>query len=1273
MRKPAEELAATAPVITGLGSGPGLAERALAVTMALGGAMTTDEVARVAVAAGVAELGAVAGLFAVGSAGAEDIVVVASQGYPTTPPPAPEQKLLRDAIRTGAPVLVADAAERARSDPHLERWRAAIGYEAVAILPLLVDGRALGAVVFHFPERRVFAMEERAFLGAFAGWCAQAFERARLYDAETAARREAEAARAEAEHLFRLTAGIAQAQTLGEVHERALEAVTGALHLERAAILLIDPDGVLRFKAWRGLSDVYRQTVEGHSPWSADTMSPPPIVVPDVVLEPSLSGFASAFAAEGIRALAFVPLVHEQRVLGKFVLYHDAPRVLVERELRFATTIAGQTAQAVARARLLEVERRLRTEAEDARERAAFIARVGFLLASTVDVEKTLHDIARLAVPDRADGLAIEVIDAEGHALSVTVPPPPPTARGWPTVLFAARDAVLLTGHPELIDSRRDRHDAGDSGDLASALEALGVQAAIIAPVRARESALGTISLVATRPARRFGPAEVDLAVQIGRRIGVALEGARLYAAERRARSAAEKSAERLSRLQALTGALSAALTLDEVAAVVVELGGLSLSAHTSALWVHDDAANALELVRAWGAGRAAADARPRVALDTANALTEAFRTGQPTYFESREAIAARYPQLAAAEPADESGVTSPLVASARVHGVLAFGFRAARRFTADDRIFIEVLAQNAAQALERARLYQVERHAREGAARLQRVTAAFSRALTPDEVADVAVGLAGEVLGTDRAALATLTEDGAAFAIVRAVGEVGTSALRTGHRIAAGGGGWQGGLATAIQLVTPVYTERTESGGRQASLPLISRERVIGALRFGFPRGDRFEAVERAFLEALASACAQALERARLYAEERSARVAAEHAGARLRLLAESSARLTSLDWEATVQSAVSSALGSFADWSMLDLIDADGSMRRVAVSHADATTAAAAARLESLPPRAEGPIRQALAERRTLLVSVTEPRNEHEHLATQLGAASIIFAPLVMRGQALGVLTFGRGPAWPGYGDDDLAVAEELARRAAMALENTRLYEQAVNAVGVRDEFLAIAGHELRTPLTPILFQAELLGRVTADTPMAKVRERAEKLVRNAERLARLVDELLDVSRITAGRLTLDPEELDLADAVREVAARMADDCARARVELRIDVVPAIGRWDRLRVEQVVGNLLGNAIKYGAGKPVEVTLTAGGGHARLVVRDHGIGIAPSDQARIFQRFERAVPSRHFGGLGLGLWIVRQVVEAHGGTIALRSLHGEGAEFTVELPMVDA
>lgn len=253
-------------------------------------------------------------------------------------------------------------------------------------------------------------------------------------------------------------------------------------------------------------------------------------------------------------------------------------------------------------------------------------------------------------------------------------------------------------------------------------------------------------------------------------------------------------------------------------------------------------------------------------------------------------------------------------------------------------------------------------------------------------------------------------------------------------------------------------------------------------------------------------------------------------------------------------------------------------------------------------------------------------------------------------------------------------VAIARDITNRKRAEAERELLYRQALEAIRARDEFLSVASHELKTPLTSLRLQVELLlrsARRAAVRRPEQIQGKLEVAIRQVDRLARLVEELLDVSRIKTGRLALEPEEIDLVALVRDVVARFSNDAARAgsRLDLAAEG-PVVGTWDRLRIEQVLTNLISNALKFGAGRPVEVTIRSHGPLAEVEVRDHGIGIAPEDVERIFHRFERAVSARAYGGLGLGLYIARQLVEAHGGTIRVDSRPNEGARFTVELPL---
>jgi PAS domain S-box-containing protein len=322
------------------------------------------------------------------------------------------------------------------------------------------------------------------------------------------------------------------------------------------------------------------------------------------------------------------------------------------------------------------------------------------------------------------------------------------------------------------------------------------------------------------------------------------------------------------------------------------------------------------------------------------------------------------------------------------------------------------------------------------------------------------------------------------------------------------------------------------------------------------------------------------------------------------------------------------------------------------------------------------EGVTGTVLATGRSLLIPELTPERvraemkpEYWHYLDSVG--SVLIAPLAARGRTFGHVTMLRDAPGPAYTDEDRIFLEDLAVRAAESIENARLYGTAQAAVAARDEFLSIASHELRTPLAALRLALQNLWRMLGGAADAAGQRSLEAALRQAGRLETLVAALLDVSRIQAGRLDLSLEEVDLAGLVRETVAQFEDQLAQAGCAVSVRAPgPVPGRWDRLRLGQVVVNLLSNAMKYGEGKPIEIEVEGDGPRARLSVRDHGIGLGPEAQRRIFQRFVRAASSRNYGGLGLGLYIARRLAEAHGGTLGVRSQPGQGSTFTLELPL---
>jgi two-component system, OmpR family, sensor kinase len=244
-----------------------------------------------------------------------------------------------------------------------------------------------------------------------------------------------------------------------------------------------------------------------------------------------------------------------------------------------------------------------------------------------------------------------------------------------------------------------------------------------------------------------------------------------------------------------------------------------------------------------------------------------------------------------------------------------------------------------------------------------------------------------------------------------------------------------------------------------------------------------------------------------------------------------------------------------------------------------------------------------------------------------------------------------------------------------ATVTLLRARLAELRT-AVGARDEFVASVAHELRNPVAPLVFQIRLAIEKTEQLARARepvahdwVHNQFRRAEQRLHRLLETLDRLLDVSRLSTGRVDLQPEPVNLVRAVREIVSSFEAELVVAQCTLTVDERSApTGSWDRVRLEQICRNLLSNAVRFGAGGPIEVSIDGDTDFAILQVRDHGVGIVPDQQSRIFERFERGSEQRS-GGFGIGLWVVKKICAAMGGTISVESTLGEGACFTVMLP----
>lgn len=429
-----------------------------------------------------------------------------------------------------------------------------------------------------------------------------------------------------------------------------------------------------------------------------------------------------------------------------------------------------------------------------------------------------------------------------------------------------------------------------------------------------------------------------------------------------------------------------------------------------------------------------------------------------------------------------------------------------------------------------------------------------------------------------------------------------------------------------------------------------------------------------------------RAEEATRQLVHEQAIRSQAELEQQRFAFLASASATLaTSLDYETTLQSIAQLAVPYLAEYCIIDLIEPQGEIRRVALAHRDADKQTLVQQLGSYPPQvsgAEGVSRVLQAGEPQLIGDVSpalleQIAQDERHLALlqALRPCSLMIMPLTVRTTIIGAFTLATAESGRRYGHDDLALAQEIAGRAALAIDNARLYHEAQEAVRVRDQFLSIAAHELRTPLTALLGNAQLLERrATRDTNIGERNQNLARVVSGqANRLNKMIVTLLDITRLERNQLQLEYETLDLAALLHRLVDEMQASLRTHTMRVSVVVEPVMLDGDALRLEQVFQNLIHNAIKYSpAGGSIHIDLTLSNDSVCVSVRDQGIGIPASSLPHLFQRFYRAanVDNHSISGMGIGLYVVKEIVGLHGGTVTATSIENHGSTFTVTLPL---
>jgi PAS domain S-box-containing protein len=469
-------------------------------------------------------------------------------------------------------------------------------------------------------------------------------------------------------------------------------------------------------------------------------------------------------------------------------------------------------------------------------------------------------------------------------------------------------------------------------------------------------------------------------------------------------------------------------------------------------------------------------------------------------------------------------------------------------------------------------------------------------------------------------------------------------------------------------------------------AVPLHIRGSWSGSLVFYYQTVQHFDHIRMETAAALGNLCAVAIATAELYEEQLAQRERLERAHRQSTFLARAGVILgSSLDYEATLEAVAQLAVPDIADWCVVDIAADDGRLKRLGTAHIDPAKIEFARTLrERFPedPGSPGTPTHVLRTRQPAMISgITDEMLQqgarspaHLEALRTLQLHSYISVPLVANGRALGVMTFVTAESQRAYDNEDLLVAQSVAERAALAVDNARAYSEARAANRAKDEFLATLSHELRTPINAIMGWGQILQTGIVDP--SRTAHAIDAIVRNAAAQARLIEDLLDLSRIISGKLRLDVELVDLGGVVSAAVLTIepASQVKGLRIQTVVEDGPARVYGDRQRLQQAVWNLLSNAVKFTPrGGSVQIHVRRVGSQVEIMVSDTGEGISPDVLPFVFDRFRQADSSstRSHTGLGLGLAIARHIVELHGGTVHAASEGlGKGTTFRLRLPI---
>lgn len=783
-----------------------------------------------------------------------------------------------------------------------------------------------------------------------------------------------------------------------------------------------------------------------------------------------------------------------------------------------------------------------------------------------------------------------------------------------------------------------------------------------------------------------------------------------LYHDERLARDRAEVAMDRLRQVETITDTALGYLELDALLAELLGRLKVALHADTTVVLLTDDRAESLRVRASSGQFDETSDTMP--VPFGAGLSGRIAATRKPLVVDDLSSIEPVIPLL---RNSMKSAMGVPLLRGGRLVGVLFVATVARREFQGDDLALLELVAERMSAAIDRAQLYEQARAIADDlqqANELKEYALARHRAvedqltslieasggliasLELEKMLPGILQLSRRLISADGYALWGFNPETERWAILSSDGLSDSYLAQASMDAAVSTPQLDDVMIVPDVDADPALRDRLFAEGIKSLLgsPLNIAGEAHGALMFYYRTRHEFDPLEVRVGSALSNLVASALTTARLEEEQRRSAIQLSRANLKLRFLTEASAILAdSLDYETTLQSVAQLAVPEIADWCAVNLLDDDGQMRTLSVAHVDPEKVEFVRTLESrypADPDAAHGWPEVLRTGRSELINeipdelLVEGAGDEGHLrvARAMGLTSSLCVPLIARGPVLGTITFVRAGNSRRLTESDVPLAEELARRAAVAIDNAQLFRATERTAAdlrraneAKDEFLGLVSHELRTPITTIMGNAEVLERRGDKIDAASRRGALADISAESLRLHRLIENMLVLARLEQGHtIELEPVLLQrhLAHVVQMQLQRTPD--AQIHLEIRGEV-PPVGA-DPTYFEQVLQNLLTNAYKYSPpGAVIEVIAARDGDDVVISVGDRGSGISDDDRPHIFEPFYRSRrTSDQASGAGIGLAVCKRLVEVQGGQLWADAREGGGTVMRFSLPAAE-